>query len=482
MKNKLQKLLVVLGACVAFGVPTPVKAQQSEALVEALVRKGVLTEQEGEDIKSDLSKEFKNSGAGKFDMNKNLTKLKLYGDFRFRNEYVETRRNFTGVATQANLAEFTREDLGENAANWRQRIRLRLGADYSLTEGITTSIRLASAGAPAGTGAGDPDARSSNQTLGNFFESGTIYIDKAFATIDFVKWSGVDLWADSIVIGAGVFDNPLMGSNLMWDGDINPNGAFQAVRKTFTVDGTELTPFITVGQFMVLDNIGTAANGFLGRNAGENQDVWLFPFQLGVSTKFENKNKLDAAFTYYMWNDLSGPALINEITTGAAVEAHNRGLASNGQVTSTKYNELQPVTGYLAYEFAEFPLYKRIPAKIWAEGAYNTGVDNGQVGAQAGVMLGKLKKRGDWEIGAYYQYMEQNFWYDAFTDSDFSSGSVNRHGYVVKAGYMIADSMSFNFTWFDTDVLDQPVGLTAAAGTLPTTEVGRAQVDFNVKF
>ena len=69
---------VLLMASASFNAA---RAQSSEALIEALVRKGVLTEQEAEDIKADLTKEssksFKVTASGKETAN-----INLYGDFR----------------------------------------------------------------------------------------------------------------------------------------------------------------------------------------------------------------------------------------------------------------------------------------------------------------------------------------------------------------------------------------------------------------
>jgi len=61
-----------------------VRAQSSEALMDALVRKGILTEQEAEDIKADVSKE--NKQYNKWIFNKDGIEYKLYGDVRGRYE------------------------------------------------------------------------------------------------------------------------------------------------------------------------------------------------------------------------------------------------------------------------------------------------------------------------------------------------------------------------------------------------------------
>src|SRR5688572_10838177 len=61
------------------------KAQQSEALLEVLVKKGVLTEQEAEDLKADLAKESKQAVKVRA-IGKETVSLDLFGDVRARYE------------------------------------------------------------------------------------------------------------------------------------------------------------------------------------------------------------------------------------------------------------------------------------------------------------------------------------------------------------------------------------------------------------
>lgn len=465
MKTPWKKSLLAIGTAAALLYPpTDTKAQSSEALVDALVSKGILTEQEGEDIKADLTKEFKSTGGGKLDVNSSVKKLKLYGDFRGRYEWQESKRTANGFG----------ED--KRAENWRPRVRVRVGADYELADGMKAGLRLAT----AGVGAGDGDQRATNQTLDGFFNSGEIVLDKAWAEIDFVKYfTDSQLWFDSLVLGAGVFENPLKRTNLTWDGDINPNGAWQTLTKKFSIDDTEGQFNFVTGQWIVDDNVGA---GFVGTAGGNNQDLWMMPFQLSSDFTFKNKDKFTFAATQYLWTNLEGPG-----SEFAAASSPNRGLATmgqggraSGQNSITEFGSLNTTALYAEYRFHDVPWDKDIPFKIWSEFLYNMAVSKEQTGGQIGFQLGEAKKRGTWEIASYFNYLERNAWYDGFTDSDFSNGSVNRFGYVARASYAFTDYATLNFTWIDADEMVSTKGITAT--TAPAVETSRVQLDVVVKF
>ncbi|HSI85638.1 MAG TPA: hypothetical protein VK970_17785, partial [Candidatus Methylacidiphilales bacterium] len=94
MKSTLKTWLLSLGLMAMAS--TAVFAQDS-ALVEALVKKGILTNQEAEEIRTDLVKEYQKTGGGKIELGNHITKLKLYGDARLR--YTWDQRSTQAPAT-----------------------------------------------------------------------------------------------------------------------------------------------------------------------------------------------------------------------------------------------------------------------------------------------------------------------------------------------------------------------------------------------
>src|SRR6187401_707000 len=63
-----------------------VQAQDNGALLDLLVKKRVLTDQEAEEIRGELTKDYSGTSAGKLKMSQPLTELEIYGDGRVRYE------------------------------------------------------------------------------------------------------------------------------------------------------------------------------------------------------------------------------------------------------------------------------------------------------------------------------------------------------------------------------------------------------------
>src|SRR5436309_9955809 len=61
------------------------RAQDAGALLDLLVRKKIITDQEAEEVRADLTKEA--AAAGKWKLSTPITELELYGDARLRYEY-----------------------------------------------------------------------------------------------------------------------------------------------------------------------------------------------------------------------------------------------------------------------------------------------------------------------------------------------------------------------------------------------------------
>src|SRR5471032_1174297 len=114
---KLKKqLIALLGGAVLMA--SPVLAQDSGALIELLVKKGIVTDQEAETLRADLSRDFaNNTSAGKLDLSSTDVSFKLSGDMRIR---YENNDQVPELATGAALVH--------NETS-RQRLRFRLNGD-----------------------------------------------------------------------------------------------------------------------------------------------------------------------------------------------------------------------------------------------------------------------------------------------------------------------------------------------------------------
>src|SRR5262249_29809517 len=148
----------------------------------------------------------------------------------------------------------------------RYRVRVRLGVEKKLGDDFIAGVRIAtSQGTSYGSGAslsgvsgifgrsltGDP--RSTNVTLGNYFEPKGVYFDRAYLT-----WN--PYFAKSLKASVGKFSNPFnSGQNpaevIVWDPDIQPEGASLRYRFDLLEDKLRLD---TNAGYFVLDEIGSA--------------------------------------------------------------------------------------------------------------------------------------------------------------------------------------------------------------------------------
>ena len=187
---KLAAALTLLSAATV-----PSQAQDAGALVDKLVKKGVLTDQEAEEVRADMMRDFSQSSAGKINISSSITELKLYGDFRLRYQYDDR---------QAQVADVKHVDQRS-----RFRYRLRLGADVALGENWYAGFQLQSG----------QNADSGNQTFSNGFDNDGIFISKAF-----FGWKN-----DWLNVTVGKQKNPFYTTDLVWDSDINPAGVTETI-------------------------------------------------------------------------------------------------------------------------------------------------------------------------------------------------------------------------------------------------------------
>jgi hypothetical protein len=82
-----------------------------------------------------------------------------------------------------------------------------------------------------------------------------------------------------------------------------------------------------------------------------------------------------------------------------------------------------------------------------------------------------LAKRGDWQVGLGYRYMESDAMVDAFVDSGFGLGGTNQQGYILYGKVALSKSVSLGARWFSSREV---------AG--PPLRVDVLQVDFGASF
>lgn len=438
---------VTLAAAVLIGAAAP--AQANDAILDLLVKKGVVSQREANDIReqadADMAKQVEVNNKTK--VAPFLQSMEWAGDMRLRGEYFSFG---DGVTNGPN-----------NNDRLRFRYRLRFGFVSKLQDWATVGVKLAS---------GNENV-SANQTMGSYGSRKPVGIDQAYVAV-------TPPFADWMTVTGGKFDSKLMwqpafGSPLVYDNDNSFEGVHERLEYSFG-EQKQYTVFGSFGQF--IQNENAAAN-----------DVYLLDFLLGLQAKTGPVKTTIAGGTYYTQN-LGG---VNR----AAAETTAGGEANNGNAISAAGNYVDDFRvfygrGETAWTINEKKFFGT-PNLLTFSGEYLQNINGGWErtgygtrGWSGQIAYGATKKQGEWMVGYQYKRLEANATWDMLTDSDWgSSGGTDRKGHVFMATYNIRDWWSLGMKTFVTEKISRSAGGTGgAAGANSPADILRVQVDTVVKF
>jgi hypothetical protein len=486
---KKSKLFTI--AALAALIGGHLASAQDSALLDLLVKKKVITEQEAESTQSQLAKEYASASAGKFNISTPVKQIRLYGDARLRYEWREGQAG--GYTGSTNLAGYSNAD--------QFRYRLRLGADVTLTDQWFLGVRLETA----------TNARSTNVTYGNGAANGApfgknqggIYVGQAY-----LKYTPFD-W---LILTGGKIPNPFVTTPLVWDPDINPEGVAEQFKYTIgsfggtadkvSADGKSGVPassgvtvdlFANFGQFIYDTATPQNAYGASGKN-----DTWLFGYQVGAKANFCKSTYLQVAPTLYNYSGSKG----NDFN---AIYSGDPGGNQTG-INDLLVLDIPAEFGWTAFNlpfsiFGDFAY--NIDGRARADAANAAAVRPGtgkskfasHAGAydslawQAGLSVGKIKKKGDYSLSAYYQYSGAYSLDPNLIDNDIFDGHLNLQGVVFKAGYALTDAVTINLSYNHGRIINPALGTGGNGGTLSGSSVNPSlrdynllQADVNIKF
>lgn len=465
----------LLLACL-LGGHIQAQGQENDALLDALVRKKVLTTREAEEIREDLVEQSAKSAASKIRLGSAVSELKLSGDLRLRYQY-DNRRSTLQPPVSDSGTLFP----GNGAQRGRERFRLRLNAEFKLTDSIFGGVQLQTGNS----------ADSGNQSFGTGFGNYNIYISRAY-----LGWAATD-W---LTLVAGKQANPFYTTDLVWDSDINPEGAVERIDFHKLRSGEGEGPWelsLVAGQFIFYDNNEDA----FGPDA--DRDVWLFNTQFVGKYNVTKDVKVTFApgFMAYTPGNLTG--MPNETpfnNTASVPHGASRNLAiitAPGEVAfkvagvKTKvlwdfaYNTQGDKRGRDTYGMTGDLQPVRKDGRIvgYTGGPEHKGEDN--IAWLAGVQLGENKKKGDWSVFANYRRTGLTSVDPNLNDSDFALGQLNTQGVKVGGAYSLTDSCVLAATYFDARQLrDNVIGgqATKENRLAYLDRIQIFQLDLNLKF
>jgi hypothetical protein len=456
------------------------------------------------------------SSADKWKLSTSITEMELYGDLRLRYQYNGGETQSRGPVASPGAGVAGTNDWQERE---RERYRLRLGLRGTFLDDWFFGLRLETSNNARSTNVTFGDDTASNTPGGGGpFEknSDTIYVGQAYG-----GYKGFP----GFIFTGGRMPNPLVTTRMVWDPDINPEGLAEQWKRTF-VFGAEAPPppsyskdyskdgkavvapkppepflkldlFANFAQFVYDDSnpenpLGarstTTANG--SKQLIPNTDAFLLAWQVGARFNFPKSFYFQLA-----------PTLYNYTGNGDTFNIHYVG----GDPRLTNANSLNTnqtgINSLLVFDMpAEFG-WKAwgIPMRIFGDFATNFEGDDradaaGQSGHgsqryayQAGLGIGQLKKKGDWQIDLWYQQIQQFALDPNLIDDDIFNAQENMHGIAVQATYNFTAAVNLQLTYAHGWWYNHNLGTGGNVGSLaiatnPTTEYNFFTADLNFKF
>lgn len=392
-----------------------------ESRVEALERELNLVEgdKKGKDAEATEVPTFVKAGSA------NVKELVVSGEIRFRYAY----DNLDGQPLGSNDAQSSRE-----------RFRLRLFADYKLTNNFFAGVALQT----------NQAADSGNQTYSEGFDNYNIYIWRAFVGYK-------NDWLQ--VVGGKQANQFYSNTELLYDADISPQGLFESVK--IPVSPTfDLT--FNAGQFIFNDNAENAfrnnprtlpsgaANPAFVEEGNNQTDAYQIYSQIVGTFKPTNDLVFTGAggFLFYPGHGGAGSTTaVNPAPGGAAPGAGTLlNSAAFNSAAATRNLDLGTVSADVKITLGA------VKVKLYGDAVYNFrggSRDLLQYGVVAddeadklafatGVTVGSdftIKKKGDYLLLAEYRQVGLGSIDPNLNDSDFNLSRLGFRGVKVAASY-----------------------------------------------
>ena len=423
------KVALFAGATALMALTPNIHAQSSvDALLNKLEQKGVLTVDEAKELKAEnatnSAADFAAEMNSKFPTPSWVTSYKLSGDFRGRYD----------------------EQSSDNAAiiqRDRLRYRLRVGLTIDMTDNLEVGFRVGSGDPSTATNPGFTTSTgnplSNNQTMADNASKKPLYIDTAYG-----RWTPINdgTWMAALTIGKMV--QPFDASYMLFDPDYTPEGG--ALNASYKLNDHQ--SFRLNGAAFVLDEIKAST-----------RDPYLYGGQIFWDAKWTSKIGTTLGFSAY--------DIVNGVNLSTTYDS-NVGNTIVGGHAAANFNPLV-VSGSATYMLDSFPLYKgAFPVKLAGEYMDNPATAANNTGWWGGVTFGKSGKKGTWDLSYRYQRLEADAWWDQIVDDDnvaafptsasaagLASGT-NIKGHMVKLDYSLTDALTFSFTCYVNDLINNP--------------------------
>lgn len=412
-----------------------------------------------------------------------LDRFTLEGDIRLREQadFFGDRNapaaNFQAIGQQI---DNTTED-----SHHRERIRMRLGINAKVTNGIDMGLRLATGNVngPAVTGnlmGGSPT--STLQTLGTFNSKFSFVLDQAYLKLSPWDWLTVSggrfanpFFVGTVgniytgIIGKAPHTIPTAGvvhTDLLWDVDVNFEGLAVNLHP-WKKQERAIKPFLNAGIFP-LQKVNQS-------ETVKAKDKWFYGAQAGVEWTPEGADtKIRLGAAYYDFENISGvrnPNFGDTLFNQTAPLFRQKGnslfnIDNDGDPTTNLWALAADYKIANATMVADYSRFKPIHVIGTLDYARNVGYDQDRILARTGqnikpeinayqarLTIGYpvISERHQWQVLGFYRRSERDSMLDAFTDSNYLLGGTNHKGYTIQGFYGVAHNTWLGLRYMSYD-------------------------------
>ena len=443
-KNVLTLTVVVLFAWQSMSFA----ASSVDALIQKLEDKGILTDQDANQIKGEIASNEKSSQEATFKtlLPDWVNGIKLTGDFRIRDQ-VQVRKVPGGTSN------------GKNLDQNRARIRARLNFEDQINDKIKLIVGIATDGGTARSNnytlGGSTSANKDGITFADSFGKPALILNKAYA---------VYTPNDMITVMGGKMDNPIWepnNSSFFWDPDITPEGGTIQLQKRIN---DYVTPFAQEAILVLHDQTPSAVNG---STISVKTDPYMLVSQGGIKGNITDKIYYKAGLTWY---DVNNPS---HLVFGQTVNTNSQTWNALGY-SVLRYNFNNVLVEGLDVGIND-PFGELLPSPIYVpqvgvfgDFAQNQADEDKQNKAwEVGAYMGNtsLNGWGTWKIQSYFKVLERDSWLDILPDDDFYSGDTNTKGWRSQIDIGLAKNVWFTMAYFHTNIFKDLTNLGAATSS-----------------
>jgi hypothetical protein len=451
MKTKTTKTMIksVFGAALLASLTlSTASAYESGPLVDLLVKKRLINDQEAEELRAELAQEFADTSAGKIELGSTIKGLKIGTDIRTRYQYEDV--------ASAN------KDNGNERSRWRYRVKV--GADYSFAAGWSAGLQLETADA----------SDSTNADFGGYFDKNG---DGLFLGQVYIDYQNRTNWADLFNFTVGKKKSPFLLGGAFWDGDINPEGFTQQAGWNLAGDHS-LT--LRLGEYLIDEEREDRANG-----AWAVQDDWLLMGQLEYNHHFGMKNDLKVAPMFLI--ESAG------VTSTGSAEGGNVPSNENGiNYFRNFFVVALPVEWKFLVNDVSQTFFATVGMNLDGDKAVNAAgspyrpsgvaadveIEDNNLFFNIGYKYGSAKLKGEWEAAVEYRHIEAGSYTPNLSDSDFAKNSLNAAGVVLTGKYMLSNQVALSLTYMDSQQIED----NWSSAVANKNGARLLQIDLNAKF